>query len=57
MEKQHDNPFEFTKAVILLPLFFVLTLWLVFWYELHFHYSLSHFGVFPREVNAFENII
>ena len=57
MEKQHDNPFEFTKAVILLPLFFVLTLWLVFWYELHFHYSLSHFGVFPREVFGLKGIL
>ena len=57
MEKQHDNPFQFTKAVILLPLFFVFTLWLVFWYELHFHYSLSHFGVFPREVFGLKGIL
>jgi membrane associated rhomboid family serine protease len=57
MEKQHDNPFQFTKAVILLPLFFVLTLWLVFWYELHFHYNLSHFGVFPREVFGLKGIL
>jgi membrane associated rhomboid family serine protease len=57
MEKEHDNPFQFTKAVILLPLFFVLTLWLVFWYELHFHYSLSHFGVFPREVFGLKGIL
>jgi membrane associated rhomboid family serine protease len=57
MEKEHDNPFQFTKAVILLPLFFVLTLWLVFWYELNFHYSLSHFGVFPREVFGLKGIL
>ena len=57
MEKQHDNPFQFTTVVILLPLFFVLTLWLVFWYELHFHYSLSHFGVFPREVFGLKGIL
>jgi membrane associated rhomboid family serine protease len=57
MEKEHDNPFQFTKAVLLLPLFFVLTLWLVFWYELHFHYSLSHFGVFPREVFGLKGIL
>ncbi len=56
MEKQHDNPFQFTKAVIYLPLFFVLTLWLVFWYELHFHHSLSHFGIYPREVFGLKGI-
>ena len=57
MEKQHDNPFQFTKAVILLPLFFVLTLWSVFWYELHFNHSLSHFGVYPREVYGLKGIL
>ena len=57
MEKHHDNPFQFTKAVILLPLFFVLTLWLVFWYELHFQHSLSHFGVYPREVFGLKGIL
>lgn len=57
MEKQHDNPFQFTKAVLLLPLFFVLTLWLVFWYELHFQESLSHFGVYPREIFGLKGIL
>ena len=57
MEKQHDNPFQFTKAVILLPLFFVLTLWLVFWYELQFQDNLSHFGVYPREVYGLKGIL
>ena len=57
MEKQQDNPFQFTKTVILLPLFFVLTLWSVFWYELHFNHSLSHFGVYPREVYGLKGIL
>ena len=57
MEKQHDNPFQFTKAVILLPLFFVLTLWLVFWYELQFQHNLSYFGIYPREVYGLKGIV
>ena len=57
MEKQHDNPFQFTKAVILLPLFFVLTLWSVFCYELQFQDNLSHFGIYPREVYGLKGIL
>jgi membrane associated rhomboid family serine protease len=57
MEKQHDNPFQFTKAVILLPLFFVLSLWSVFWYELQFQDNLSHFGIYPREVYGLKGIL
>jgi membrane associated rhomboid family serine protease len=57
MEKKHDNPFQFTKAVIFLPLFFVLTLWSVFWYELQFQVNLSHFGIYPREVYGLKGIL
>lgn len=44
-----ENPFVFTPSVVLLPLLFVLSLWTVFWVEKHFHVSLSHYGVYPRE--------
>jgi membrane associated rhomboid family serine protease len=57
MEKQHDNPFQFTKAVIFLPLFFVMTLLSVFWYELQFQDNLSHFGIYPREVYGLKGIL
>lgn len=57
MEKQHDNPFQFTKAVIFLPLFFVMALWSVFWYELQFQDNLSHFGIYPREVYGLKGIL
>lgn len=57
MKKQHDNPFQFTKAVIFLPLFFVMALWSVFWYELQFQDNLSHFGIYPREVYGLKGIL
>ncbi len=44
-----ENPFVFTPSVVLLPLLFILLLWTVFWVENHFHISLSHYGVYPRE--------
>ncbi|KIX21374.1 membrane protein [Flavobacterium sp. 316] len=50
MRKENlDNPFIFTRSVILLPVLFVLLLWIVFWFETRFHISLSHYGIYPRE--------
>jgi membrane associated rhomboid family serine protease len=57
MENKHDNPFQFTNSVIYLPLFFLFTLWTVFWYELHFHHSLSHFGIYPRALFGLKGIL
>ena len=56
MKNHLDNPFQYTKSVILLPMLFVLLLWLVFWYELKFNHSLSHFGIYPREVFGLKGI-
>lgn len=36
---------------------FVLLLWLVFWYELKFNHSLSHFGIYPRETYGLKGIL
>ena len=46
--KHKDNPFTFSPSVILLPLLFVLLLWGVYWYEIHFHVNFSHYGIYPR---------
>jgi membrane associated rhomboid family serine protease len=48
MKPTLENPFVFSSSVVLLPLLFVLLLWIVFWVEQHFHINLSHYGVYPR---------
>ena len=57
MRNHLDNPFQYTKSVILLPMLFVLSLWLVFWYELKFNHNLSHFGIYPRETYGLKGIL
>lgn len=50
MRKNNLNKsFVFTPSVVLLPLLFVLFLWLVFWVESRFNVSFSHYGIYPRE--------
>lgn len=56
MENQHDNPFHYSKAVVLMPLFFVLSLWLVFGCEVYFQHNLSHFGIYPRAVFGLKGV-
>lgn len=51
-----ENPFVFTPSVVLLPLLFVVVLWFVFWIENHFHISLAHYGVYPRQAFGVKGI-
>jgi membrane associated rhomboid family serine protease len=51
-----DNPFVFSPSVVLLPLLFVLILWFVYWYEIHYHVSFAHYGIYPRETFGLKGI-
>jgi membrane associated rhomboid family serine protease len=52
-----DTDFKFTPSVVLLPLYFVITLWIVFFIERHFKIRFSDFGIYPRELSGIKGVI
>lgn len=51
-----DNPFQYSKSVILLPLFFVLVLWFVFWLQIKFDFDFDLHGIFPRTLSGLQGV-
>ncbi|WBL21877.1 rhomboid family intramembrane serine protease [Zunongwangia sp. HRR-M8] len=49
--------FQFTPGVIGYPLAFVLIIWIVFWAEVRFGFSLNHLGVFPRTLVGLRGVL
>jgi membrane associated rhomboid family serine protease len=47
-----DNKFSFSASVVFLPLFFVLSMWIVFWVDVNFHLNLTEYGIFPRRFSG-----
>lgn len=54
MQEEH---FKFSTGVIAYPVFFVLAIWLVFWFEVRFGYNFSKFGVYPQSLKGLRGII
>lgn len=52
-----DKHFKFTNAVIGLPLFFVLTLWFVYWLEIRFDFDFVENGIYPRTFSGLQGVI
>ena len=52
-----DNHFKFSLSVLALPLFCVLSLWIVFWVERKFHFDASGYGIYPRTSEGFRGVI
>jgi len=48
MKLKEHNPFQFTTMTLALPLYFVLFLWFVFWFEIQSGFNFAKYGLYPR---------
>ena len=53
----NDNHFKFTLQVVLLPFFFVLTLWLAYWADVRLGIPLGQYGIYPRDLVGLRGIV
>lgn len=52
-----EEQFKYTTGVIGYPVFFVLLIWLVFWFEVRFGFSFNSFGVYPRTFTGLRGLL
>ena len=53
---QH-NQFKFSTWILAVPLYLVVFLWLVFWFEVKNEYNFNSFGIYPRSFSGLKGII
>ena len=54
---EEHKQFKFTPAVLGIPLYFVLFLWVVFWIELKYNLYFVKYGIYPRSFKGLRGII
>ncbi len=52
-----NKNFKFTNAVLFVPLFSVLLIWTVYWFELKFGVNLNHLGIYPGKLSGARGIL
>ncbi len=52
-----NQHFKFSPIILAIPLYFVLFLWLVFWFEVKFGVNLNKYGIYPRDLKGLRGII
>ncbi|MCB4799230.1 rhomboid family intramembrane serine protease [Neotamlana laminarinivorans] len=52
-----SQQFKFSTGVIAYPVFFVLTIWIVFWAEVRFGYNFSKYGVYPQTLKGLRGVL
>jgi membrane associated rhomboid family serine protease len=50
------NHFKFSTGVVAYPIFFVLIIWLVFWFEVRFGFNFSKYGIYPQTFKGLRGV-
>ncbi|WP_460218258.1 rhomboid family intramembrane serine protease [Psychroserpens sp. MEBiC05023] len=53
----NQQQFRYSTGVIAYPLFFVLSLWIVFWAQVRFFPSIKRLGVYPQKLEGLLGIV
>lgn len=53
--KQDD--FKFSPSVIVVPILMVLTIWLVFWFQVRVYYGIKYFGIEPQTLSGLKGVL
>lgn len=54
---QLQNQFKFSTWILAVPLYFVLALWIVYWFEVSNGYNFNSFGIYPRSLSGLKGIL
>jgi membrane associated rhomboid family serine protease len=52
-----DNQFKFSNVVIGLPVFFVLFLWLLYWFQIRYDFDFYKSGIYPRDFSGLQGVL
>ncbi|MCF8714037.1 rhomboid family intramembrane serine protease [Joostella atrarenae] len=52
-----DESLDFSLWMLIYPLFFGLTIWTVYWFELTFGFDFTHYGVYPRTLSGLRGVV
>lgn len=52
-----SQQFKFSPITLAIPLYLVLILWIIFWFEVKYGFNLNKFGIYPRTFKGLRGVI
>jgi membrane associated rhomboid family serine protease len=47
---------KISKSIFLIPIVYILSIWLIYWVEIQFSFNFNKYGVFPRTLDGFKGV-
>lgn len=54
---KRNEQFKFSTGVVAYPVFFVLIIWLVFWFEVRFGLNFTKYGLYPQTIKGLRGVL
>ena len=51
-----EKKLDITKSVFIIPIVYVVSIWIIYWVEISFDLNFNKFGVFPRTFQGFRGV-
>ncbi|MEO9571338.1 MAG: rhomboid family intramembrane serine protease [Polaribacter sp.] len=51
-----DSYLKKSKTFLIIPIVYIVTIWLIYWIEINFNFNFNKLGVFPRTLNGFKGV-
>ena len=51
-----ENQLKISRSIFLIPIIYVVTIWVIYWIEIQFEFNFNKFGVFPRTLEGFRGV-
>jgi membrane associated rhomboid family serine protease len=51
-----DNQLKISKSIFLIPITYVIAIWLIYWVEINYNFNFNKYGVFPRTLVGFRGV-
>ena len=48
--------YKFTPLILAIPLYFVLSFWIIFWIEVKYGYNFNKYGIYPRTFKGLRGV-
>ncbi len=52
-----ESHLKISKSVFLVPIVYVVSIWLIYWVEIYFNFNFNKYGVLPRDLIGLRGII
>ncbi|APZ45075.1 rhomboid family intramembrane serine protease [Polaribacter reichenbachii] len=51
-----ENQLKISKSIFIVPIVFVVSIWVIYWIEIQFDFNFNKYGVFPRTLDGFKGV-